>query len=819
MDALIQDLRYALRQLARTPVLSAVAVFVLAIGIGTSAVVFSVLDGILFRAPPGVGDTSRLVEISSVPAPGRMARSGLTYREFLEYRDRHDVFSEVAVYHSAGVALRAGGSPEMVRAELASSGYFAALDVRLALGTGFVPSDDRQTGGATRAVLGYAYWQGRLGGSHDVVGRTMEANGRPYTVTGVAPEGFYGARGGDDPVAVWLPAADRSILFQDEGRSLGGDGRAFRAVARIGDGVTIRQAEAAARNTWRGLAEADADPDAAGRRIDVTPYRGIGSERMADALAVVGVIGTLIGGLILLIACTNVSGLLLGRSVGRRHEIGVRLALGAGRRRVVRQLLTESLLLAGLAGVAGMLLTFWGLDALESFFTFPVDLAPSVATLGLTLGVTGACGLAFGLTPALHATRVSVFTALKDDIAGAGRRNTRLRDGFTAAQLALSLPLLTGAGLLGWQLVGSGPQHSFADPESVLTLRIDLGQSGYAGGEVGPLLTRVRDRVAALPGVSDAAFTSRVLSGYSPPFVRPRADRGDPGAATMSPWLSVTLVDPEYFSTMGVPILRGRAFESSDAPGAPVVAVVDEEAARRTWPGEEPVGRTLIMGHGEDEVPVTVVGVAGSVSSRPGMESGVVYGARRQLPDTMSMPGSMTLVVRFAGGTASALAPVLRAELRTVDPDLVVNVRLLADALRLDTELAHGSAGAAACGIIALLLACVGLYGTIATGVSERTREIGVRIALGADRGRVVRHFVRKGLIVTLIALGVGLPLSWATFILVGADVVGVSALAPEVALGLGSGVVLMMAVALVSSWLPARRSSAIDPVLALRSE
>lgn len=818
----MRDLRYAIRQIRRAPLVPTVAILVLAVGIGTNAVVVSVLDGILFRAPPGVGDPGGLVEVSSVADAGRIPISALTYGEFLALREQRSVFAEVAAYRPVRVAVGTDRGREMVRAELTGSGYFAALDVPMELGTGFTPGDDRSPESAPHAVLGYGYWQRGLGGSPDVVGRRIQVNGRPYTVVGVAPERFYGAGGGDDPVALWLPAADHPLLFPDEESLLTSDRRAFGVVARLGPGVALARAEAVAEAAGRGAAASRGDVGVEDRRrIEVTPYRGLGSKRVEDAFAVVGLVGGLIGTLVLLIACVNVSGLLLGRALGRRREIGVRLALGAGRRRLVRQLLTESVLLAVVAGAMGVAVTFWALDALErALFTFPVDLAPGFATLALTLGVTGVTGLAFGLAPALHATRAAVFTALKDDIAGLGHRSSRLRDGFTVAQLAFSLPLLVAGGLLAGQLVTrAAGEHGVPDLDEVVALRVELSQAGYTPDEVGPLLSRLRERVAGLPGVSAAAFTSAApfMGWSSSGFVRLSPSAREPAGAAASTLLQVAVVDPEYFATLGVPILRGRAIEPSDVSGAPLVAVVDADVARRAWPAQDPVGRTLAMGRGDDETSVTVVGVAGRVrmTSDPSRETPVIYAARRQLPDTTSM----TLVVRTAGD-ARTLAPAVRTELTAVDPDLVVNVSLLAERLRqARTELAHASAGAVACGLVALLLACVGLYGMIATSVTERTREIGVRIALGADRARVIRHFVGRGLRVTLIALGVGLPLAWATVALVGAGVVGVRALAPEVAVGLAGVAVLLTAVALLSSWIPARRSSSVDPVRALRTE
>ncbi|HUF76806.1 MAG TPA: ABC transporter permease, partial [Longimicrobiales bacterium] len=717
------DVRCALRQIAGAPLVSAVILLVLTLGIGTSAVVLTVIDGILFRAPPGVGDTEGLVEIVSITDAG--FANVVTYPEFLAYRDLASVFEEVAVYAPARVALRADGGPGMgraARAEFVSSGYFAALDVQMELGVGFAPRDDRQIEGAAHAVLGHGYWQRSLGGSPEVVGRTVEVNGRPYTVVGVAPEGFFGAGEGDDPVALWLPASDIPLLFPDDESPLSGS-RAFQAIARLAEGVTIARAEAAARNAWLGVAGSDQEAGLGGRRrIAITPYRGIGSLRMTVAFGVVAAIGGLVAGLVLLIACANASGLLLGRALGRRREIGVRLALGGGRGRIVRQLLTESLLLAAIAGTAGVLLTFWTLDALgRALFHFPIDLAPSLVTLALTLGVAGATGVAFGITPALHATRVSVFTALKDDVARPGPWSSRLRDRFMVAQLALSLPLLTATGVLVGELTSTRPESGFKDPDGVLALWIDLGLSGYAADEVGPLFSRIRERVAALGGVSGTAFTSGPPFGGSGYRVRLPSPAHDGGPVATDRPLVMTVVDPEYFATVGIPILRGRAIDPSDVAGAPLVAVVGEDVARRAWPGQDALGRTLVLRGGAHETPITVVGVARS--DRSGWSSVLIYGARSQLPDSLSA----TLFVRAIDGSASDLVPLLRAELGALAPDLVVNATVLSDAVR-NTELAHGAAGAAACGLMAVLLVCIGLFGMIAMDVAERTREIGVRI-------------------------------------------------------------------------------------------
>ncbi|MEJ2539507.1 MAG: ABC transporter permease [Gemmatimonadota bacterium] len=821
MDGLIQDLRYALRQTIRTPLVSAVAVAVLALGIATNAVVLVVLDGILFRPPPGVGDADGLVEIRTVPDARPDVPWGLDYGPFLELRERTELFDAVAVAWTAPVPLGTEQGGKAVLAEFASSDYFALLDVAMARGTGFVPGDDRQRpDGPAVTVVGHGFWQAELGGSDDVVGRSVEVAGRSYTVIGVAPEGFHGATGIDDPVSLWLPAADLEAVFPAEDRWTSSGERRFGLLARLVEGVTTERAAAVASHVASGMEGTPAPTEDGPPWIEIVPYRGPGSGIMTGVGAFLLSVGGLIGGLVLFIACANVSALLLSRAVRRRKEMGVRLAMGASRSRLIRQLLTESLLLAGIAGLLGVALAFGSLEFLErALFTFPLDLTPGLRVLGPILAVVCGAGVAFGLAPALHGTRAGLSQVMKDQVAGAGPGTSRLRDGFTVAQLGLSLPLLAGAAILVGQVDAYQAQWGWGDPQGVVGLRIDVAQSGYTESESDPLLMRIRDQAAAVPGVAAAGFASGVpyMGGRYPFGARlPEAVR-DP--ERRFPALSLVAVDPGYLEAMDVPLRRGRALRADDAPGAPRVIVVDETVARRAWPGEDPLGRTLtLVLHDEEEVEATVVGITGAVyrGGAATYMNNVVFAPRRQIPAT-SAP---ILVVRAERGPDSGVAAAVREALRDLDPDLDVNLAGLEESMgRARTQMAHVSAGAAACGLLALLLACVGLYGAIAAGVGERTREIGVRIALGADRGAVTRHFVRRGLLLGLIALAVGLPLSWASVAVVGSRVFGVGALAPEVAVGLVAVGAVMIAVAAAASWIPARTSASVDPARALRAD
>ena len=824
MDALIQDLRYALRQATRTPLMSAVAIAVLALGIATNAVVFTVLDGILFRPPPGVGSTEDLVEVYTVPGAFPDVPWGLDYQQFLALRERTEAFERMAVSWPTPVPLGTEDGATMVLAEFASSDYFALLDVRMERGSAFAPGDDRQRhDGPATVVVSHGFWQTELGGSEDVVGRTVEVAGRSYAVVGVAPEGFNGASGIDDPVSLWIPAADLPSVFPAGGW---GSSREplFAPVARLAEGVGPTRATAVSLDALGRLPEGDPSPLATGERppwIRILPYRGPGSAIMTQAGAFLLTVGALIGGLVLVIACANVSALLLSRAVRRRKEMGVRLAMGAGRARLIRQLLTESLLLAGVAGVAGVSLAFGSLDLLEgALFTFPLDLDPGLRVLGPILAVVCAAGIVMGLAPALHGTRAGLSQVMKDQVAGTGPGSSRLRNGLTVAQLGLSLPLLTGAALLVGQVATYQAQWGWGDPRDVVGLRIDVGRSGYTEEEADPLLMQVRERVAALPGVAEAAFASTVpYMGGQPYSFGARLPEGIRDPERRFPELRLVAVDPGYLGAMGAPLRRGRPLGTSDVAGAPRVIVVDETVAHRAWPGEDPLGRTLTLVLDEDEeVEATVVGVTGAVvRGGPGSYmNDVVFAPRRQLPAT----SVATLVVQAERGPATRLTQAVRQALRDIDPDLVVNPRSLDESMRRATsELTHASAGAAACGLLALLLACVGLYGAIATGVGERTREIGVRMALGADHGTITRHFMRWGLSLTLVALAVGIPLSWATVAVAGSRVFGVGALAPQVAVGLAGVSALMMAVAAAASFIPARTSAAVDPVQALRVE
>jgi predicted permease len=827
-DSLNRDARYALRQMARAPLLTGVAALVLALGIGMNTAIFAVLDGVLFRPPPGIHAADRLIDVRSVPAvtpASRVFNDNLTYGEFLALRDDPLLSGDVMAWTGSwgsgrGVAMRTSQGDESVSAEFVTSAYFSVLRSPMSLGTAFQQGDDRFGDPVMRVVLGNGFWKQRMGGAEDVIGGQLTLNGYPFTIVGVAGERFHGAGGDEDPQDVWLHANASALLFPDQPGVLE-SGRRFRVVARLTPGVTRERAGAAAEAAGLRVPPAPGDEAEAPRRLSVAPFVGPGSDDAMEALVFVGGIGGLIGGIILLIACVNVGALLLGRSLARRREIAIRLSLGAGRGTIIRQLLTESVMLGLLAGALGILVATWALDAVGArLFTFPIQLSPRFATLTASVGLAAGTGILFGLVPALHATRTAVFSALKDGVAGNDPRTSRLRGWFATAQLALSLPLLAAAGLLLSGMVLSMRSDSVVrDPETLFAIWFDLRPAGYDAAQLDALLTEGRTRVEALPGVSGAAFArTDPLSGGFTGWLRLPAEAA---AISDQPTELVLLnsVDPEFFETVGLQLLRGRPIDRTDVTGGPAAVVIDEDLARRLWPGEDPLGRTLTYLRGRDrETPLTVVGVTrGGGSEWDGSDpTPVLYGARRQFPDTLGA----TLLIRASGEAGTVLAGVRRS-LNALDARLVVaRTMRMTDRMRANrTELAHAAAGAAGIGLLALLLACIGLYAVVAFGVAERTREIGVRLALGAAPGAVVRLFIRGGLRLALFSIAIGIPLTFAVVKLLGAGVFGVARFTTVHAGAMAGITVLLVCVAALSSWIPARRSATVDPVNALRAE
>ncbi|MFN2566418.1 MAG: ABC transporter permease, partial [Gemmatimonadaceae bacterium] len=564
MDTLLQDLRYALRQLVRSPGFTLVAVLTLALGIGANTAVFTMAEAVLARPLPGVRRAETLYWLAPVSMRGGRALT-MSYPDYVDYRDRSGVFAELAAYEGTQFSLSSGGEPERVRGQIVSGNFFSALGTPMRLGRGLAAEDDRAPGAHPVVVISHDLWQRRFEGDPTVIGRKLVVNGAPFTIVGVTPERFNGPSH-SEPNHLWMP-----IMMQARAHPQQPDMLARRnswwlqAVGRLKPGVTPERANAAVAAVAAQIARADSvgHADVTARVFEFRS--GIEPGEGADVVPVAA-LAAVVTGLILLIACANVTNLLLSRAVARRREIGVRLSLGAGRWRIVRQLLTESMLLSAAAGACGVLLAAWATDLLAAQIPAPLDVAIDRRVLAFTAVAVVATGLLFGVVPAIHGTRSDVAAAIKDSTTGYGTRRSRLQGGFVVAQLALSLVLLATAGLFLHSLYKAGRiRVGFDATTQVLAASFDLGLQGYTPEQANAFLREVRARALGLPGVEAVSFTNQVPMGNRI-FGTEIALEGDEagsrrfGEAGGSMEVYQSTVRPDFFRTVGIPFLRGRDF-------------------------------------------------------------------------------------------------------------------------------------------------------------------------------------------------------------------------------------------------------------------
>ncbi len=828
MTTLLQDLRYALRWLARNPGFAAVAILTLALGIGTVTTIFSILDAAVLRPLP-YRDPDALVKLSITHQEGNTPAEPFawSYPKFESLRRHARSFAAVAAFSSADLNLTGVAEPERLSGEIVSASYFPVLGVPAALGRTFTAEEDGAPGAHPVCLISHGLWQRRFGGSASVLGRAISVNRRPLTVVGVLPERFAGL-GGD--AEIWVPMAMASAFIYPE--ILTEDGNHWHdVVGRLKPGVSAAAADAEMRVVGKQIA--DEHPMEVRGAVWGAAAAPLNDSRVDPALrrSVLVLFGAVT--FVLLIACANVAALLLARASSRGREVAIRLAIGAGRRRIVRQMLTESVVLGVAGGVAGVLLSLWGVEALSrierlsgvgdrSFLFRFTAVELDARVLVFALAVSLLTGLVFGMAPALHATRADLGAALKEGgagaVAGAGRRRLSLRGILVPLQVALALVLLVGAGLLTRTLGRLSGYDAGFRPEGVLTLRFD--PSGVLDGDRSQAAVFRRamlERLAALPGVTSAATgrTPPVSSRNMIAVIRQVDDRRfsiEEGATQ----IGIHDVSPDYFRTLSIPIRSGRAFTGEDREGSRRVVVVSETTAKRLWPGQDPIGRrlsatTFYFGDGQT---AEVVGVAGDVLyGRPG---------ERQALDLYypSFQGGLpwgTLFVKTSGDPA-ALAPAVRREIKALAPNLPVF-----DVATMETRAARTFSrerfGAGLLGLlagIALFLASVGIYGLVAETVSARSREIGLRMALGARPGDILRGVLQHGLTLAVAGLAAGLAAAFALSRLLSSLLFGVAAsdLATYAAVS-----AILLAVAAAASWIPARRATRIDPMLALRRE
>jgi macrolide transport system ATP-binding/permease protein len=827
MENLLKDLKYGARMLLRSKAFSLIAVLSLALGIGANTAIFSLVQTMMFSPFP-VEAPDQLVSVFTTDQrnPGNLPMSHLNFKDI---RDQNSSFSGTAAITFAQVNMLVGQSSEQIFTQLVTGNYFDVLGMKPAQGRTFLPSEDATPGSHPVAVLSYGLWQRRFGGDPSIVGKTITLNRQPFSIIGVAAEGFTGTFlfGAPD---VWVPTMMHDLLQPGFDFWDGRRGLFLFVFGRLKPGVTVAQAEANLKTIAAQL-ESSYPNDNKGRSaaaiplLDARTNPGGGG---GNPIATVASLLTVVVGLVLLIACANIANLLLARATARRREIAMRLALGARRARIVRQLLTESVLLALLGGAAGLVVAFWTLDALKAIDAIPipanvlVNLGLDTRVLTFALAVSIFTGLLFGLAPALQATKTDVVPVLKNEMLPSAGTSPRrflgwlsLRKGLVVSQVALSLVALVAAGLFLRSLRQTQNIDPGFETDGVLMAVFNLGREGYTP-ERGQLFYRqIVERVQGLPGVRSACIAQ------GPPFGNQGIARsvfleGRETSERDRILVQVHPVGPGYFRTLGIPIERGRDFTADDDEDAPDVVVINKTMADRFWKGQDALGKRFkFFG---DEQFRTVIGVARDAKYNGLAEDPTPFIYQ---PITQAYTPVATILVRSIGGAGGLAAPV-RAEIAQLDNRLtVLNVQTLGDQVsqalgpqRIMVTLLGTF------GMLALGLAAIGLYGVASYSVTQRTREIGVRMALGASRSNVVGLVLGQGMLLIAVGLAVGLGVGLLVVTLAGQQIgnllVGIRPLDP---ITFGGTALLLAVVAGLATWLPARRAATIDPLVALRYE
>jgi predicted permease len=821
METLLRDVRYGLRTLVRSPGFSALAVLTLGLGIGVNAAMFSVAHGYLWKGPAVADPETLAVVYAKNRADGSYA--DFSYADYLDFREARDVFSAVIGYYPLPLSLSHGAANDRVWGEVVSGNYFEVLGVAPALGRAFRADEDRTPNAAPVAVISHRLWQSRFQGRPEAVGETLKLNGRAFTVIGVAPPRFSGLYLPGFHPDLWVPTMMLEALVP------GADARPFergrttlRVTGRLRPGVSAAQAQAAVGAIAQRL-EREFPQTNRGYEAAVIPEPQARPEpdgaRVVSLIAAIFMAGV---GLVLLVACANVAHLMLARATARQTEMALRLALGAERRHLVRQLLAEGGLLALGGGALGALLAWAGTEALAAAMVLPTDI-PLVFEFGLdgrglayTLAVSLAAALASGLTPALQAARTDVVHGLKNDgRAGSGSRHSRLRQALVVSQVALSCLLLVSAGLALRTLQAVGEVKPGFETRGALLVSVAPGLQGYTDERGQAFYRQLLERTAALPGVRSASLARFLPLDFSGSggtvYVDGHHSRPDVQPESVG-WARVA---PGYFEALGTRILDGRGFTWDDGPSARRVVVVNETLAKRYWPGASPLGRSLRLDGAESE-PLEVVGVAQDGKYRDLFEAPQSY---LYLPLAQDYRGDATLVVRGQTADPTGLLPALREAVRGIDADMPLYdpktlEALVAGRAMLAPRFAAGLAGVFA--VLALVLAMVGLYGVVAFGVARRAREIGIRLALGASPARVRRMVLAEGARLCAVGAALGLAGALAVSRLLSGLLFGVSAVDPATFALVPAGLVLA---ALLAAYLPSRRATRLDPVTALRSE
>ena len=813
MSTLIADIRYSVRSLLKNPGLTLAAVLSLGLGIGANTTIFTWVQAVLLRPIPMAVDPDS-IHIAAMENREGQSRSW-SYPNFKDFRDRATMVDVVA-QDDQTFSIAVDNTAERAWGGLVSGNYFELIGVRPAAGRFFTAQDDVTPGGHPVAVISYAYWQRRFNGDPAVVGKRVTINNSPITIIGVGPEGFIGSFLGVSASA-WVPMAMQKEMMGGDRMNQRGNGW-FQTMVRLKPGVSRQQAQAEATSIMSQL-EQEYKNFNEGRRLRIV----VPSEAPFGAATVLKPILTVLSvlvALVLVIACANVANLLLSKAVGRRREVAVRLSLGASRSRLVRQLLTESLLLAFVAGAAGIAMAYWTMGVIMAFVPpvdMPIDLGLRMdsQTLMFALGISAVTGLVFGLAPALQASGSDTVNALKEEgrSGGGGRTSGRLRSALVVAQVAVCLVLLVGAALFLRSFLAAQSLSPGFDADRLVTASMDMFPSGYTGERHREFQRRTIEAVSAMPGVRSAAFGSRIPLGFGGNNSTGISIDGYVPRENEEIVINYSTVGPRYFETMGTPLRQGREYNQTDTPDSPRVVIINEAMAKRYWPKGNALGARIQMGPN----PVEVIGIVadskyGSINERPLPQL--------FMPMARSEVSTLRLFVRTDGDPAPMVAE-LRNTIRGLDASLpVYDARTVTEHMQTAVfaqKMAANLLGAM--GVLALLLAAIGLYGVMAYAVSQRTQELGIRLALGASPGSLLGMIVGQGMKLTTLGLVIGLALALGAFGSIGAVrtlLPGISPLDPITFVGVP---IVLGTIALLATWIPGRRAGRVDPLVALRYE
>ncbi|HEX8879477.1 MAG TPA: ABC transporter permease [Candidatus Acidoferrum sp.] len=819
-----QDLRHGARVLLKSPSFSVVAVLSLALGIGANATIFTVVNAVLLHPLP-VEDISQLVQVDTIDSKthvglARATKLGLSFRNFQDYQQQNEVFTGIACFVGVPLTWSGGAEPRQVNGQLVSANYFDVLGLRPAAGRFFLPDEDTRLSGNNVAVISYSLWSNKLGSDKDAVGKSLTLNAMPYTVIGVAPKGFKGTFSFGSAEQIWIPTSMYPQVLTGFGKEFFNDRRFLNALAvgRLKPRMGLRQAEASLETIASKL-EKDFPKDNAGRSIALTPLTEAAvGVNLHDQIALAGTMMMTVVGLVLLIACANLANLLLARAARREREMGLRAALGASRPRLIRQMLTECILLALFGGAAGLVIAYVGRTVLWSFRPpfiqqNDIDLSFDLRVLLFTLGVSIFTGLLFGLAPAFRASIPDLAETLKLGGRGGspGWGRNKLRGLLVVSEIALSLVALIGAGLFIRSMRDAQKMDPGFESKNLFMLAFDLGALHYDEGRGQQFLRSAIERANSTPGAKAAAVASNFpLGGGFARTVFPEGE--DESTGYRGTLTQLDDVSVGYFDALRIPLVRGRRFTDADRKETARVAIINEAMAKKFWPNQEAIGKRFHF-FGDTGL-LEVVGITrNSVVNAIGeVPPPLVY-----LPVTQDYAPAATIQVQTTGKPEAVIAGV-RAQIQSLEPNLAItNVQTIGQII--DQGLWAPEMGAALLALfggLGLVLAAVGVYGVLAYSVTQQTREIGIRMAMGAERSDVLGLVVGQGLKLTAAGLVLGVLVALALTRQLSSLLFGVSAYDPW---AYGSVVLILAFVALLACYIPARRATRVDPLVALRYE